>query len=122
MGETGGKNFLVAHSSADVEALAVAVVRGAYEYQGQKCSALSRMYVPSSIWGELKERVVEQLKTVKMGGVQDFGNFMNAVIDKATFDKTRGYIDRAKVSGDAEVFSAAAVTTGRVTLSSRRLS
>jgi 1-pyrroline-5-carboxylate dehydrogenase len=103
VGETGGKNFLVAHSSADVEALAVAVVRGAYEYQGQKCSALSRMYVPSSIWGELKERVTEQLKTVKMGGVQDFGNFMNAVIDKATFDKTRGYIDRAKVSSDAEV-------------------
>ena len=103
VGETGGKNFLVAHSSADVEALAVAVVRGAYEYQGQKCSALSRMYVPSSIWGELKERVIEQLKTVKMGPVQDFGNFMNAVIDKATFDKTRGYIDRAKLSNDAEV-------------------
>ena len=103
VGETGGKDFLVAHASADVEALTTAIVRGAYEYQGQKCSALSRMYVPRSIWGDLKERLIEQLKTVTMGPVQDFGNFMNAVIDKATFDKTKGYIERAAASKDAEI-------------------
>ncbi len=103
VGETGGKDFLVAHASADVEALTTAIVRGAYEYQGQKCSALSRMYIPRSIWGDLKERLIEQLKTVTMGPVQDFGNFMNAVIDKATFDKTKGYIERATASKDAEI-------------------
>ena len=103
VGETGGKDFLVAHASADVEALTTASVRGAYEYQGQKCSALSRMYIPKSIWGDLKERLIEQLKTVTMGPVQDFGNFMNAVIDKATFDKTKGYIERAAASKDAEI-------------------
>ncbi|MCD6395888.1 MAG: L-glutamate gamma-semialdehyde dehydrogenase [Planctomycetes bacterium] len=103
VGETGGKDFLVAHASADVEALTTAIVRGAYEYQGQKCSALSRMYIPKSIWGDLKERLIEQLKTVTMGPVQDFGNFMNAVIDKATFDKTKGYIERAAASKDAEI-------------------
>lgn len=103
VGETGGKDFLVAHSSADVEALAVAVLRGAFEYQGQKCSALSRTYLPRGIWGDLKERLVEQLKTVTMGPVQDFGNFMNAVIDKSTFDKTKGYIDRARASTEAEI-------------------
>jgi 1-pyrroline-5-carboxylate dehydrogenase len=103
VGETGGKDFLVAHVSADIAALATAVVRGAYEYQGQKCSALSRMYIPESIWGELKDRIIAQLKTVKMGPVQDFGNFVNAVIDKATFDKTKGYIERARAASDAEV-------------------
>ncbi len=103
VGETGGKDFLVAHSSADVEALAVAVLRGALEYQGQKCSALSRTYIPRGIWGDLKEMLVEQLKTVTMGPVQDFGNFMNAVIDKSTFDKTKGYIERAKASTEAEI-------------------
>lgn len=103
VGETGGKDFLVAHSSADVDALSVAVLRGAFEYQGQKCSALSRMYIPKGIWGDLKEKLIEQLKTVTMGPVQDFGNFMNAVIDKSAFDKTKGYIDRAKESTEAEV-------------------
>ena len=103
VGETGGKDFLVAHISADIAALATAIVRGAYEYQGQKCSALSRMYIPESIWGELKDRIIAQLKTVKMGPVQDFGNFVNAVIDKATFDKTKGYIERARAASDAEV-------------------
>ena len=103
VGETGGKDFLVAHASADVEALTTATVRGAFEYQGQKCSALSRMYIPKSIWGDLKERLIEQLKTVTMGPVQDFGNFMNAVIDKATFDNTKGYIERAAASKDAEI-------------------
>lgn len=103
VGETGGKDFLVAHASADVEALTTASVRGAFEYQGQKCSALSRMYIPKSIWGDLKERLIEQLKTVTMGSVQDFGNFMNAVIDKATFDNTKGYIERAAASKDAEI-------------------
>jgi len=103
VGETGGKDFLVAHVSADIEALTTAIVRGAYEYQGQKCSALSRMYIPRSIWSDLKERLIEQLKTVTVGPVQDFGNFMNAVIDKATFDKTKGYIERAAASGDAEI-------------------
>ncbi len=103
VGETGGKDFLVAHASADVEALTTAIVRGAFEYQGQKCSALSRMYIPKSLWGDLKERLIEQLKTVTMGPVQDFGNFMNAVIDKTTFDKARGYIERAAASKDAEI-------------------
>ena len=103
VGETGGKDFLVAHGSAKLDSLATAIIRGAYEYQGQKCSALSRMYIPKSIWGDLREMLVEQIKTIKMGPVQDFSNFMNAVIDKATFDKTMGYIERAQAAKEAEV-------------------
>jgi 1-pyrroline-5-carboxylate dehydrogenase len=96
VGETGGKDFIVAHMSADVEALAVAIVRGAFEYQGQKCSAASRIYVPRSIWPEVKERVVAMMKDIKMGDVQDFRNFMGAVIDKKAFTKISEYLDDAK--------------------------
>ena len=103
VGETGGKGFLVAHPSADLEALATAIVRGAFEYQGQKCSALSRMYIPQGLWPKLKDILAAQLKTVKIGPVQDFGNFMNAVIDKPSFDKTRGYIEAARASSEARV-------------------
>lgn len=93
VGETGGKDFIVAHSSADPAALAVAMVRGGFEYQGQKCSAASRVYVPQSLWPEVKERAVEMLKEIKMGDVTDFRNFMGAVIDKKAFDKISEYLD-----------------------------
>ena len=102
VGETGGKNFCVAHESADLDALVTCMVRGAFEYQGQKCSALSRAYIPSTIWPEIKERYVADVKSIKMGDVEDFTNFMNAVIDKAAFDSIVNYIDYAKESSDAE--------------------
>ncbi|AQT67427.1 1-pyrroline-5-carboxylate dehydrogenase 1 [Anaerohalosphaera lusitana] len=103
VGETGGKDFMVVHNSADIDAAAAAIVRGAYEYQGQKCSALSRMYVPKSIWPELKEKVFTHVKSIKMGPPQDFSNFFNAMIDKAAFDTCKGFIDRANEAKDAEV-------------------
>jgi 1-pyrroline-5-carboxylate dehydrogenase len=103
VGETGGKDFLVAHESADIDALATAAIRGAYEYQGQKCSALSRMYVPASMWPELKERMISDLKTVTLGPPQDFSNFMNAMIDESAFAQAQGYIERARGSAEAEV-------------------
>src|SRR5947199_901445 len=81
VGETGGKDFIVAHPSADAEAVATAIVRGAFEYQGQKCSAASRIFAPSNLWPEISERVVEAVRTIKMGDVSDFKNFMGAVID-----------------------------------------
>jgi len=96
VGETGGKDFIVAHPSADAEALAVAIVRGGFEYQGQKCSAASRVYVPKSLWGEVRDRVVAMMKEIKVGDVRDFRNFMGAVIDKRAFDKISGYLDDAK--------------------------
>jgi 1-pyrroline-5-carboxylate dehydrogenase len=96
VGETGGKDFIVAHASADVEALAVAMVRGAYEYQGQKCSAASRAYVPDTLWPEVRDRVVGMIGDVRMGDVADFRNFMGAVIDRKAFDRIRGYLDQAK--------------------------
>ena len=103
VGETGGKDFIVAHVSADVSVLVTALVRGAFEYQGQKCSAVSRAYIPSGLWPQVKAGLVSQLATLKMGPVQDFGNFMNAVIDRAAFEKIRGYIEDAQQSPDAEV-------------------
>ena len=103
VGETGGKDFMVAHPSADPEALKTAIVRGAYEYQGQKCSALSRMYLPKSLWAAIKDDLVAQIKSIKMGPVQDFSNFMNAVIDKGSFDNTKKFIDNARAASDAEV-------------------
>lgn len=103
VGETGGKDFMVAHPSADVDTMVTAITRGAYEYQGQKCSALSRMYIPKGLWPEVKEKVIAQLETIKIGPVQDFGNFMNAVIDKSSFTNTKKYIDNAKASSEAEV-------------------
>ena len=96
VGETGGKDFIVAHASADVDALAVAIVRGGYEYQGQKCSAASRVYVPASIWPAVRDRVVAMIKDIKMGDVTDFRNFMGAVIDEKAFKSISGYIDDAK--------------------------
>ncbi|MGH7548052.1 MAG: L-glutamate gamma-semialdehyde dehydrogenase [Gemmatimonadales bacterium] len=96
VGETGGKDFIVAHASADVDALATALVRGAYEYQGQKCSAASRAYVPDNRWPQVRERVLQMLAEVKMGDPADFRNFMGAVIDRKAFDKIRSYIETAQ--------------------------
>ena len=103
VGETGGKDFIFAHSSADARELAVAILRGAFEYQGQKCSAASRCYIPKSIWKKTLDHIKEMMKTVKMGCVRDFSNFINAVIDEKSFDNIAGFIDRAKASKDAEV-------------------
>lgn len=103
VGETGGKDFIFADATADRQALAVAMVRGAFEYQGQKCSAASRAYIPSSIWPDIRERVGEMLSTVKMGAPEDFTNFVNAVIDESSFDKLSGFIRQAETDKDAEV-------------------
>ena len=105
VGETGGKDFCVAHESADVEVLATAMVRGAFEYQGQKCSAMSRAYIPTSIWGALKENYIDQVNNIKMGDPEDFSNFMNAVIDKSAFDSIAEFIDFAHDSNDAEILT-----------------
>ena len=103
VGETGGKDFIFAHASAAVQELAVAIVRGSFEYQGQKCSAASRAYVPASIWPEVKEKVGAMLKEIKMGDVVTYSNFINAVIDEASFDNCMNYINEAKASSDAEI-------------------
>ena len=103
VGETGGKNFIFAHASAPAEDVATSIVRGAFEYQGQKCSAASRAYIPSSLWGEVKERVGAMLASIRMGDVQDFTNFVNAVIDEASFDNIMSYINFAKQSPEATV-------------------
>lgn len=103
VGETGGKDFVFAHSSADIEALVVALVRGAFEFQGQKCSAASRAYIPESIWPEVKERLVAMTKELKVGDVSDFTTFMGAVIDKAAFDNIVSYIEYAKNSPEATI-------------------
>ncbi|HVO73499.1 MAG TPA: L-glutamate gamma-semialdehyde dehydrogenase [Ignavibacteriaceae bacterium] len=105
VGETGGKDFIFAHNTADVDALVVAAIRGAFEYQGQKCSAASRMYVPKSIWGKFKEKYVSEVKKLKMGDVEDFTNFISAVIDKNAFDSISGYIKFAKDSKEAEIIT-----------------
>jgi 1-pyrroline-5-carboxylate dehydrogenase len=99
VGETGGKDFILAHPSAEAEAVATAVVRGSFEYQGQKCSAASRLYVPSNLWPEVKERLVEDVGTIKMGDVADFGNFMGAVIDSSAFATHRDAIEEARAAG-----------------------
>jgi 1-pyrroline-5-carboxylate dehydrogenase len=103
VGETGGKDFIFAHSSADAKALATAIVRGAFEYQGQKCSAASRAYIPDNLWEEVKAYVIEDIKSIKVGPVEDFRNFVNAVIDEKSFDKLVSYIEDAKNSSDAEI-------------------
>jgi 1-pyrroline-5-carboxylate dehydrogenase len=105
VGETGGKDFIMAHKSADVKVLSTALSRGAFEYQGQKCSACSRAYVPSNIWGEVKELVLADLKSMKMGPTEDFTNFINAVIDEKSFDKLTKYIDAAKKDPNVEIIS-----------------
>jgi 1-pyrroline-5-carboxylate dehydrogenase len=103
VGETGGKDFMLAHPSADVDALATGLVRGAFEYQGQKCSAASRAYVPESLWAKVRERVLAMLGEAKVGDPADFRNFMGAVIDRKSFEKIKGYIDRAKSDPKAKV-------------------
>ena len=103
VGETGGKDFVFVHSSTDVEAVATALLRGAYEYQGQKCSAASRAYIPADVWPAIKNKLLDELQTLKMGDVMDFSNFMAAVIDKAAFDSIVEYIEFAKNSDTAEI-------------------
>jgi 1-pyrroline-5-carboxylate dehydrogenase len=105
VGETGGKDFVFAHASADVPALATALTRGAFEYQGQKCSAASRAFVPASLWPALERTLLEQVRAIRMGDVADLGNFMGAVIDRAAFEKIRGYVELARRSPDAEVLA-----------------
>lgn len=103
VGETGGKNFIFAHQSAPADQVATALVRGAFEYQGQKCSAASRAYVPKSMWNEVKDIMGDMLKEMKMGDVRDFSNYINAVIDEPSFDIIASYIDHAKASNDAQI-------------------
>ena len=105
VGETGGKDFCIAHESADIDALATAMVRGAFEYQGQKCSAMSRAYIPTSIWDAVKNKYIAQVNDIKMGDPEDFSNFMNAVIDKSAFDSISEFIDFAHNSKDAQILT-----------------
>ena len=103
VGETGGKDFVMVHESAEIKETATGIVRGSFEYQGQKCSAVSRTYIPSSIWPELRKEIEDQISTIKMGTPLDFTNFMNAVIDEASFNNIMEYINHAQNSDDAEV-------------------
>lgn len=103
VGETGGKDFIFVHSSAGINEVATAIVRGAYEYQGQKCSAASRAYIPQSLWPGIKDKIGEMLNEISVGDVREFGNFMNAVIDEASFDNCMNYINFAKQSSEAEI-------------------
>jgi 1-pyrroline-5-carboxylate dehydrogenase len=103
VGETGGKDFIFAHKSSNIKQLATAIVRGAFEYQGQKCSAASRGYFPKSIWPAVKAEVFAQLDEMKMGDIEDFGNFLGAVIDKNAYSTIKGYIDFARDADDAEI-------------------
>jgi 1-pyrroline-5-carboxylate dehydrogenase len=105
VGETGGKDFALVHASADIDAVATAVVRGGYEFQGQKCSALSRLYVPDSMWSRLRDRIADTVKTIRIGDIADFTNFMGAVIDANAFAKISGYIEDAKKSSEAKVIA-----------------
>ena len=103
VGETGGKDFVFAHASADPDELTANLIRGAYEYQGQKCSAASRAYVPESLWNRCRDEVVGEVGAIRYGDVTDFTNFMGAVIDKASYDKQKHYIDAARADSDADV-------------------
>jgi 1-pyrroline-5-carboxylate dehydrogenase len=103
VGETGGKDFIVAHLSADVKTTVTALTRGAFEFQGQKCSAASRAYIPSNLWPQVKQGLIDDLKSIKMGPTDDFSNFFNAVIDEKSFDKISKYIANAKESKDVEI-------------------
>jgi 1-pyrroline-5-carboxylate dehydrogenase len=105
VGETGGKDFVIAHKSADAKVLATALTRGAFEYQGQKCSAASRAYIPSNLWEETKALLQADLKSIKMGPTEDFTNFVNAVIDEKSFDKLAKYIDAAKKDSNVEIIA-----------------
>jgi 1-pyrroline-5-carboxylate dehydrogenase len=105
VGETGGKDFIFAHNSAKPIELATAIVRGAFEYQGQKCSAASRGYIPKSIWGETKVHLLRMISEIKSGDVRDHKNFLNAVIDEASFDRIMEYIEKARSSEKAEIIA-----------------
>ncbi|OCB74447.1 L-glutamate gamma-semialdehyde dehydrogenase [Flavobacterium crassostreae] len=103
VGETGGKDFIVAHPSANSKQVSTGIVRGAFEFQGQKCSAASRAYIPQSLWPSVKEEIITDVKSMKMGSPEDFGNFITAVIHEGSFDKLASYIDQAKKDADAEI-------------------
>ena len=103
VGETGGKDFIIAHKSANTKQVATAISRGAFEFQGQKCSAASRAYIPNNIWEDVKKYVVEDVKSFKMGSPEDMTNFITAVINEGSFDKLAKYIDEAKAASDAEI-------------------
>jgi 1-pyrroline-5-carboxylate dehydrogenase len=103
VGETGGKDFVFIHASADVDVATAALIRGAFEYQGQKCSAVSRAYIPSNLWVSLKEKMLDEVKTIRVGNITDFSNFMGAVIDQTAFSNIAGYIEYAKQSSEAEI-------------------
>lgn len=105
VGETGGKDFILVHPSANLQVANTAIVRGAFEYQGQKCSAASRVYIPRSLWPQLKETIIADIASFKIGPTEDFSNFINAVIDEKSFDKLARYIDKAKEDNDAEVLT-----------------
>jgi 1-pyrroline-5-carboxylate dehydrogenase len=105
VGETGGKDFIIAHKSADAKALATAITRGAFEYQGQKCSAASRCYIPSNLWDEVRGYLLADLSTIKTGGVEDFSNFVNAVIDEKAFNSITGYIEKARQNPMNEIIA-----------------
>jgi 1-pyrroline-5-carboxylate dehydrogenase len=103
VGETGGKDFVLAHPTANVKQVATGIIRGAFEFQGQKCSAASRGYIPQSMWPELKKQLITDVKSIKMGSPEDFGNFITAVIHEGSFDKLARFIDQAKKDSDAEI-------------------
>lgn len=105
VGETGGKDFIVAHHSANPKQVATAIIRGAFEFQGQKCSAASRAYIPNGLWPKVKQQILEDLKSIKMGSPEDMSNFFTAVIHEGSFDKLAGFIDRAKKDKDVEVIA-----------------
>jgi 1-pyrroline-5-carboxylate dehydrogenase len=113
VGETGGKDFIVAHPSADVDAVATAIVRGSFEYQGQKCSAASRIYAPSNLWPALRERLEEKVAELKVGDVADFENFMGAVIDQKSLETQRSAIEEARASAEAEIVVGGGVDDSR---------
>ncbi|MQY78766.1 MAG: L-glutamate gamma-semialdehyde dehydrogenase [Bacteroidetes bacterium] len=103
VGETGGKDFIMVHGSAKPEQVVTAIIRGGFEYQGQKCSAVSRVYIPDNLWPKIKELMANDLKSLKMGGVEDFSNFMNAIIDEVSYDNLVEYIENARKDPDAEI-------------------
>ncbi|MEM7108984.1 MAG: L-glutamate gamma-semialdehyde dehydrogenase [Bacteroidota bacterium] len=105
VGETGGKDFIIAHKSANAKEVATGITRGAFEYQGQKCSAASRVYIPANLWNDVQKFLIEDIKSIKMGGTEDFSNFFNAVIDERSFDKISGYIEKAKSDGMNEIIA-----------------
>ena len=105
VGETGGKDYCLAHESCDTDVLITAMIRGAFEYQGQKCSAMSRAYIPTTIWTKIKEKYISEVQSIKIGSPRNFSNFMNAVIDKSAFDTITEYIDYAKGQNDAETIT-----------------